>query len=160
MVLRAARGGLQLDPSLCSLSLPHFLPSAPSGNPPLAALLAKMSVAMEEEEYTRLVMESGPEWLRTEIKRLFQELGETTREKIQAAEYGLVVLEEKQQLKQQYEELEQEYETIRTEMEQLKEVRAPLAHLLASWPILGDRREQLYGGDGNSCAKARGRGLP
>ncbi|XP_066469536.1 protein bicaudal D homolog 2 isoform X1 [Tiliqua scincoides] len=80
-----------------------------------------MSLAMEEEEYTKLVMESGPEWLRGEIKRLFQELGETTREKIQAAEYGLVVLEEKQQLKQQYEELELEYETIRTEMEQLKE---------------------------------------
>ncbi|NWS17479.1 BICD2 protein, partial [Pachyramphus minor] len=34
---------------------------------------------------------------------------------------GLAVLEEKQQLKQQYEELELEYETIRTEMEQLKE---------------------------------------
>ncbi|NXK40712.1 BICD2 protein, partial [Piprites chloris] len=80
-----------------------------------------MSLAMEEEEYSRLVMESEPEWLRSEIKRLFQELGETTREKIQAAEYGLAVLEEKQQLKQQYEELELEYETIRTEMEQLKE---------------------------------------
>ncbi|CAN8185755.1 unnamed protein product [Coccothraustes coccothraustes] len=80
-----------------------------------------MSLAIEEEEYARLVMESEPEWLRSEIKRLFQELGETTREKIQAAEYGLAVLEEKQQLKQQYEELELEYETIRTEMEQLKE---------------------------------------
>ncbi|XP_065543334.1 protein bicaudal D homolog 2 isoform X3 [Lathamus discolor] len=80
-----------------------------------------MSLAMEEEEYSKLVMESEPEWLRSEIKRLFQELGETTREKIQAAEYGLAVLEEKQQLKQQYEELELEYETIRTEMEQLKE---------------------------------------
>ncbi|KAJ7413833.1 Protein bicaudal D 2 [Pitangus sulphuratus] len=80
-----------------------------------------MSLAMEEEEYSRLVMESEPEWLRGEIKRLFQELGETTREKIQAAEYGLAVLEEKQQLKQQYEELELEYETIRAEMEQLKE---------------------------------------
>ncbi|KAM4654743.1 protein bicaudal D homolog 2 isoform 2-T2 [Amazona ochrocephala] len=80
-----------------------------------------MSLAMEEEEYSKLVMESEPEWLRSEVKRLFQELGETTREKIQAAEYGLAVLEEKQQLKQQYEELELEYETIRTEMEQLKE---------------------------------------
>ncbi|XP_067400268.1 protein bicaudal D homolog 2 isoform X3 [Emydura macquarii macquarii] len=80
-----------------------------------------MALATEEEEYAKLVMESEPEWLRSEIKRLSQELGETTREKIQAAEYGLAVLEEKQQLKQQYEELEAEYETIRTEMEQLKE---------------------------------------
>ncbi|XP_071900730.1 protein bicaudal D homolog 2 isoform X1 [Anas platyrhynchos] len=83
---------------------------------------ADMSLgAEEEEEYGRLVMESEPEWLRSEVKRLCQELGETTREKIQAAEYGLAVLEEKQQLKQQYEELELEYETIRAEMEQLKE---------------------------------------
>ncbi|XP_043858365.1 protein bicaudal D homolog 2 isoform X2 [Dromiciops gliroides] len=80
-----------------------------------------MAGTMEEEEYTKLVMESQPEWLRAEVKRLFHELGETTREKIQAAEYGLVVLEEKQQLKLQYEELELEYETIRSEMEQLKE---------------------------------------
>ncbi|XP_053932474.1 protein bicaudal D homolog 2-like [Cuculus canorus] len=81
-----------------------------------------MSVAVEEEEYARLVMESEPEWLRSEVRRLCQELGETTREKIQAAEYGLAVLEEKQQLKQQYEELEMEYETVRAEMEQLKEI--------------------------------------
>ncbi|XP_006129784.2 protein bicaudal D homolog 2 isoform X1 [Pelodiscus sinensis] len=80
-----------------------------------------MALATEEEEYAKLVMESEPEWLRSELKRLSQELGETTREKIQAAEYGLAVLEEKQQLKQQYEELEAEYETIRSEMEQLKE---------------------------------------
>lgn len=82
---------------------------------------AEMALATEEEEYAKLVMESEPEWLRSELKRLSQELGETTREKIQAAEYGLAVLEEKQQLKQQYEELEAEYETIRSEMEQLKE---------------------------------------
>lgn len=97
-------------------------PAGRAGWEPVAAPV-DMSLAMEEEEYSKLVMESEPEWLRSEIKRLFQELGETTREKIQAAEYGLAVLEEKQQLKQQYEELELEYETIRTEMEQLKEVR-------------------------------------
>lgn len=99
-----------------------FPPARLAGWEP-AATAADMSLAMEEDDYARLVMESEPDWLRSEIKRLFQELGETTREKIQAAEYGLAVLEEKQQLKQQYEELELEYETIRTEMEQLKEVR-------------------------------------
>ncbi|XP_077308213.1 protein bicaudal D homolog 2 isoform X5 [Lithobates pipiens] len=76
---------------------------------------------MDEEDFDRLVMQSGSDWLRTEIKRLFQELSETTREKIQAAEYGLVVLDEKQQLKQQYDELELEYETVRGELEQVKE---------------------------------------
>ncbi|KAJ0036927.1 hypothetical protein NQD34_005604 [Periophthalmus magnuspinnatus] len=62
-----------------------------------------------------------PGWMRAEIERLSRELTETTNEKIQAAEYGLVVLEEKQQLKQQYEELEVEYESIRQELDQLKE---------------------------------------
>ncbi|XP_041446920.1 protein bicaudal D homolog 2 isoform X3 [Xenopus laevis] len=75
----------------------------------------------EEEEYERLLLESGAEWLRGEVRRLLRELAETTREKIQAAEYGLAVLEEKQQLKQQMDELEAECETERHELEQLKE---------------------------------------
>lgn len=57
-----------------------------------------------------------------EVERLSRELAETTQEKIQAAEYGLAVLEEKQQLKQQYDELEAEYESVRQELEQLREV--------------------------------------
>ncbi|XP_042542575.1 protein bicaudal D homolog 2 isoform X2 [Dipodomys spectabilis] len=80
-----------------------------------------MSAPSEEEEYARLVMDAQPEWLRAEVKRLSHELAETTREKIQAAEYGLAVLEEKHQLKLQFEELEVDYEAIRSEMEQLKE---------------------------------------
>ncbi|XP_062401312.1 protein bicaudal D homolog 2 isoform X2 [Sardina pilchardus] len=77
----------------------------------------------DEEEFpdAKLVMESGPQWLRSEIERLSRELSETTREKIQAAEYGLVVLEEKQQLKQRYDDLESDYESARQELDQLKE---------------------------------------
>nr|KAF6373028.1 BICD cargo adaptor 1 [Pipistrellus kuhlii] len=59
---------------------------------------------------------------KTEIERLTKELTETTHEKIQAAEYGLVVLEEKLTLKQQYDELEAEYDSLKQELEQLKEV--------------------------------------
>lgn len=83
---------------------------------------AKMSV--EEPGYPGVTVaaEEGTEWLRAEIERLSRELSETTHEKIQAAEYGLAVLEEKQQLKQQYDELEIEYETVRQELDQLKEV--------------------------------------
>uniref|UniRef100_A0A674P056 BICD cargo adaptor 2 n=1 Tax=Takifugu rubripes TaxID=31033 RepID=A0A674P056_TAKRU len=55
------------------------------------------------------------------IERLSRELLETTNEKIQAAEYGLVVLEEKQQLKQQYDDLEIDYEAVRRELDLLKE---------------------------------------
>ena len=41
-----------------------------------------------------------------EIERLQNELETTSHEKVQAAEYGLAVLEEKQNLHAQYEELE------------------------------------------------------
>ncbi|XP_059113165.1 protein bicaudal D homolog 1-like [Peromyscus eremicus] len=62
---------------------------------------------------------------KTEIERLTKELTETTHEKIQAAEYGLVVLEEKLSLKQQYDELEAEYDGLKQELEQLKEEWKP-----------------------------------
>ncbi|XP_047439217.1 protein bicaudal D homolog 2-like [Mugil cephalus] len=80
-------------------------------------------MSMEEQEYPEavLVTEAGPQWLRVEVERLTRELRETTHEKIQAAEYGLAVLEEKQQLKQRFDELETEYETVRHELDQLKE---------------------------------------
>ncbi|XP_034022384.1 protein bicaudal D homolog 2 isoform X2 [Thalassophryne amazonica] len=77
----------------------------------------------EQDEYPDavLVTEAGPQWLRAEVERLSRELRETTHEKIQAAEYGLAVLEEKQQLKQRFDDLESEYETVRQELDQLKE---------------------------------------
>ncbi|XP_022105391.1 protein bicaudal D homolog 2-like isoform X12 [Acanthaster planci] len=59
--------------------------------------------------------------LRVEIERLKDELNLASQEKIQAAEYGLVVLEEKQALKQQFEELEVLYETSKTELQLAKE---------------------------------------
>ncbi|XP_064823906.1 protein bicaudal D homolog 2-like [Oncorhynchus masou masou] len=80
-------------------------------------------MSVEEQEYPEatLVAEAGPQWFRAELERLSRELSETTHEKIQAAEYGLAVLEEKQQLKQRYDELETEFETVRHELDQLKE---------------------------------------
>ncbi|XP_057180490.1 protein bicaudal D homolog 1-like isoform X1 [Triplophysa rosa] len=58
---------------------------------------------------------------RAEVERLTRELAEANREKVRAAECGLVVLEENQTLKQQYAELEAEQETLRQELEQLQE---------------------------------------
>ncbi|XP_030069745.1 protein bicaudal D homolog 1 [Microcaecilia unicolor] len=71
---------------------------------------------MAEEEHSQNV-----DHYKAEVERLTKELTETTHEKIQAAEYGLVVLEEKLTLKQQYDELEAEYDVLRQELEQLKE---------------------------------------
>lgn len=87
-------------------------------------------MSTEKEEYAEaiLVTEAGPHWLRAEVERLNRELHETTQEKIQAAEYGLAVLEEKQQLKQRFDELETEYEAVRQELDQLKEVTRGHSH--------------------------------
>ncbi|XP_036978227.1 protein bicaudal D homolog 1-like isoform X2 [Acanthopagrus latus] len=62
------------------------------------------------------------EQCRAEVERLSRELAEANREKIRAAECGLVVLEENQSLKQQYADLEAEQEALRQELEQLQEV--------------------------------------
>lgn len=83
--------------------------------------LRKMSMDEQECPDAVLVTEAGPQWLHAEVERLSRELRETTHEKIQAAEYGLAVLEEKQLLQQRFEELETEYEVVRQELEQLKE---------------------------------------
>ncbi|XP_029005440.1 protein bicaudal D homolog 2 [Betta splendens] len=80
-----------------------------------------MSMEEREDPEAVLVTEAGPQWLRVEVERLTRELRETTNEKIQAAEYGLAVLEEKQLLKQRFDELETEHETVRQELDQLKE---------------------------------------
>ncbi|XP_062299806.1 protein bicaudal D homolog 1-like [Scomber scombrus] len=61
------------------------------------------------------------EQCRAEVERLNRELAEANREKIRAAECGLVVLEENQSLKQQYADLEAEQEALKLELEQLQE---------------------------------------
>lgn len=66
------------------------------------------------------------EQCRAEVERLSRELAEANREKIRAAECGLVVLEDNHSLKQQYAELETEQEALRLELEQLQEVGSAL----------------------------------
>uniref|UniRef100_A0A8V5G7H6 Uncharacterized protein n=1 Tax=Melopsittacus undulatus TaxID=13146 RepID=A0A8V5G7H6_MELUD len=93
--------------------------AAPRPRPPPGCLRRRGSAggAMAAEEVLQ-----GADHYKSEIERLTRELSETTHEKIQAAEYGLVVLEEKLTLKQQYDELEAEYDGLKQELEQLKEV--------------------------------------
>ncbi|XP_033116376.1 protein bicaudal D homolog 2-like isoform X2 [Anneissia japonica] len=61
------------------------------------------------------------EELNVTVVRLRGELDQAQREKIQAAEYGLVVLEEKQSIKAQLEDLDKLYETTRQELRHAKE---------------------------------------
>ncbi|XP_034392535.1 protein bicaudal D homolog 2 isoform X1 [Cyclopterus lumpus] len=72
--------------------------------------------AVEREE-----IEMGSGELKTEVVRLTLELQEATEEKLQAARYGLVVLEESAALKMKHRQLEEEYETLKGELQQLKE---------------------------------------
>ena len=57
------------------------------------------------------------EALREELERLNKEIIEANEERAQAAEYGLVVLEEKQALQIQCDELNSLYETTKRELD-------------------------------------------
>ena len=62
------------------------------------------------------------DYLKSEVERLSNELQQACLEKVQAAKYGLAVLEEKQRLQEQYDELETSLEGNKQELECLREV--------------------------------------
>uniref|UniRef100_A0A1B6KG67 Protein bicaudal D n=2 Tax=Graphocephala atropunctata TaxID=36148 RepID=A0A1B6KG67_9HEMI len=62
--------------------------------------------------------------LKQEIEKLSRELAQASSEKIQSAKYGLVLLEEKQNLHQRCEELESLYENTRHELDITQEALA------------------------------------
>ncbi|KAM6925445.1 protein bicaudal D homolog 2 isoform 2-T2 [Xenentodon cancila] len=66
----------------------------------------------------------GSRDLKAEVMRLTLELQEATEEKLQAARYGLVVLEESAALKGKHRQLEEDYESLKLELQQLKEAFA------------------------------------
>ncbi|XP_034028849.1 protein bicaudal D homolog 2 [Thalassophryne amazonica] len=68
--------------------------------------------------------EMGSGDLKAEVLRLTLELHEATEEKLQAARYGLVVLEESSALKMKHRQLEEEHEALKVELQQLKEAFA------------------------------------
>lgn len=65
------------------------------------------------------------EELRTEIERLSRELDLASTEKIQSAQYGLALLEEKSALQQRCNDLEALYENTKHELEITQEVSTP-----------------------------------
>ncbi|XP_067934641.1 protein bicaudal D homolog 2-like isoform X2 [Watersipora subatra] len=64
---------------------------------------------------------SDPKVLTIELLRLQKEIDEANQQKIQAAEYGLAVLQEKQQLQEQLDQLELINEQTSTELQHLKQ---------------------------------------
>ncbi|XP_042305303.1 protein bicaudal D homolog 2-like isoform X2 [Sceloporus undulatus] len=69
-------------------------------------------------------MAQDPVKLQAEVDRLVAELQEATQEKVQAAQYGLAVLEENGELKQRCGELEGQLEVLRMELVHMKEALA------------------------------------
>ena len=66
-------------------------------------------------------MSNGPD-LKREIERLTFDLQQACQEKVQAAEYGLAVLEEKQTLQEKYDDLESAFEKGKYELSKAEEV--------------------------------------
>ncbi|KAK7146360.1 hypothetical protein R3I93_013949 [Phoxinus phoxinus] len=64
---------------------------------------------------------AGEGGLQAEVERLTAELQEANEEKLQAARYGLAVLEESAALKTKHSQLEEEHEALKMEMQQLRE---------------------------------------
>uniref|UniRef100_W5L0B3 Zgc:162200 n=1 Tax=Astyanax mexicanus TaxID=7994 RepID=W5L0B3_ASTMX len=62
--------------------------------------------------------------LQAEVERLTAELQEANEEKLQAARYGLAVLEESATLKTKHVHLEEEHEALKLELQQLREALA------------------------------------
>lgn len=70
------------------------------------------------------------EELKQEIERLSRELDQASSEKIQSAQYGLVLLEEKSSLQHKCEELETLYDNTKHELEITQEVSFNFIYLL------------------------------
>ncbi|XP_075434468.1 protein bicaudal D homolog 2-like isoform X1 [Ascaphus truei] len=80
--------------------------------------------------------------LRAELDRLSAELQETTDEKVQAAQYGLAVLEENSELKLKYSDLESDCEVLRLELKQMKEALSESHGNLKRTTTDGESREE------------------
>ncbi|ETE67399.1 Protein bicaudal D-like 2, partial [Ophiophagus hannah] len=70
------------------------------------------------------LMDQDSTKLQAEVERLAAELQEAIQENVQAAQYGLAVLEENEELKQRYGDLEGQLEVLRVELACMKEALA------------------------------------
>ncbi|XP_040907456.1 protein bicaudal D homolog 2 isoform X1 [Toxotes jaculatrix] len=87
-------------------------------------------------------VEMGSGDLKAEVVRLTLELQEATEEKLQAARYGLVVLEESSALKLKHRQLEEEHEALKVELQQLKEAFADSVNSQKRAAADGECREE------------------
>ena len=88
------------------------------------------------------------EQLKSEVERLTLELDQTVSEKNQAAQYGLVLLEEKESLQTRLDDLELHYENTKHELDNTREVSGEgCGHLLSC------RTSGTVGGTGSEVVR-------
>ncbi|KAM9113292.1 protein bicaudal D homolog 2-like [Pangshura tecta] len=80
--------------------------------------------------------------LQAEVGRLVAELQEATQEKVQAAQYGLAVLEENGELKQRCRELEGQLDRLSSELTQMKEALGECHSSHQRAAVAGQNREE------------------
>ncbi|XP_066500343.1 protein bicaudal D homolog 2 [Hoplias malabaricus] len=95
---------------------------------------------LEEEEVD--VAGTGGMSLQAEVERLTAELQEANEEKLQAARYGLAVLEESAALKSKHGQLEEEHEILKLELQQLREALAESVSSQKRAAADGESREE------------------
>lgn len=80
--------------------------------------------------------------LQAEVERLTAELQEANEEKLQAARYGLAVLEESAALKSKHSQLEEEHEALKLELQELREALADSVNSHKRAAADGESREE------------------
>ncbi|XP_056585507.1 protein bicaudal D homolog 2 [Triplophysa dalaica] len=80
--------------------------------------------------------------LHAEVERLTVELQEANEEKLQAARYGLAVLEESAALKSKHSQLEEEHEALKLELQELREALADSVNSHKRAAADGESREE------------------
>ncbi|KAL7827460.1 hypothetical protein SRHO_G00331780 [Serrasalmus rhombeus] len=95
---------------------------------------------LEEEDVE--VAAGGGMSLQAEVERLTAELQEANEEKLQAARYGLAVLEESAALKSRHSHLEEEHEALKLELQQLREALADSVNSQKRAAADGESREE------------------
>ncbi|XP_036434956.1 protein bicaudal D homolog 2 [Colossoma macropomum] len=94
---------------------------------------------LEEED---VEVAGGGISLQAEVERLTAELQEANEEKLQAARYGLAVLEESAALKSRHSQLEEEHEALKLEVQQLREALADSVNSQKRAAADGESREE------------------
>lgn len=108
------------------------------------------SLGMDADKGDLAATRAERERLAAELERLEQELAQTTAEKVQSAQLGLVLLDDKEELQRRVDELEAAADVARRELHDLREVsdgrrrRSEANGDVAGAVAVADHRQSLH----------------